>query len=61
MLIALVEDVDTMILLADEDKKIAIVHSPKNFGGMRTQHPTNEIACFIEIEPQATCVILNEK
>ena len=34
-LIALTEGVKTVILLADKDKRITIVHGPKNFGGMR--------------------------
>ena len=34
-MITLVEDVGTVILLADEDKRIAIAHSPKTFGGTR--------------------------
>ena len=45
-LIALMEEIDMVILLADKDKKIAIVHNPKNFGGTRTR-PTNKIACLI--------------
>ena len=59
-MIALVEDADTIFLLADEDKKITIAHSPKNFGGTRNR-PTNKIDCFIRMGPQAMCFLLNEK
>jgi hypothetical protein len=29
----LVEEIDTVILAADANKRIMILHSPKNFGG----------------------------
>ena len=58
-MVALVEGIDTIFLLADKDKKITIAHSPKNFGGTRN-HTTNKIACFIGMGPQATCVLLNK-
>ena len=59
-MVALVEDVDTVFLLADEDKKLTIAHSPKNFGGMRNR-TENKVACFIGMGPQAMCFLLNEK
>jgi hypothetical protein len=32
----LVKEIDTVILAADENKRIMILHSPKNFGGTQT-------------------------
>ena len=56
---SLTEDVDTVIFIADENKKVAVIHSPKNHGGTRTR-PTNKISCLVGLGPQAACVVLNE-
>ena len=53
------EDVDTVIFIADLNKKVAVIHSPKNHGGTRNR-PTNKISCLIGLGPQAACVVLNE-
>jgi hypothetical protein len=55
---ALVEDIDTVILAADLNKNIMILHSPKNFGGTRS-HPKNKVMCMLGVGPQATCVLLD--
>ena len=57
---SLTEEVDTVILIANENRKVVVIHSPKNHGGTRTR-PTNKVSCLIGTGPQATCVILNEK
>ena len=57
---SLTEEVDTVILIADENREVTVIHSPKNHGGTRTR-PTNKVSCLIGTGPQATCVILNEK
>ena len=56
---ALTEEVDTVVLIVDENKNIAVVHSPKNPGGTRTR-PTHKISCMVGIGPKATCVVLSE-
>ena len=42
---ASVEGVDTVILAADADKEILILHSPKRFGGTHS-HATDNIICL---------------
>ena len=55
---SLTGDEDTVIFIADENKKVTVIHSPKHHGGTRT--PTDKISCLIGLGPQAVCVILNE-
>ena len=55
---SLMEDVDTVIFIADENKKVAVIHIPKNHRGTRTR-PTNKISCLVGLGPQAACVVLN--
>eukprot|EP00957_Ditylum_brightwellii_P197737 15064864-Ditylum_brightwellii.AAC.1 len=57
---ALTEDIDSVFLVADDEKHVAILHSPKNFGGMRTR-PTNKVAAMIGLGPTAIGVLLNKK
>ena len=54
----LIEEIDTVILAADANRKLAILHSPKNFGGTRTR-PDNKVACLIGLGTKATPVILD--
>jgi len=56
----LTEEIDTVILAADANKKLAVFHSPKNFGGTRTR-PDNKVACLIGLGIKATPVILRKK
>ena len=37
---------DTVILAADANNKIMILHSPKNFGGTRSR-PANKVVCML--------------
>jgi hypothetical protein len=55
---ALVKEIDTVILAADSNKNIMILHSPKHFGGTRS-HPKNKVVCMLGVSPQATCVLLD--
>ena len=57
---SLTEEVDTVILIANENREVVVIHSPKNHGGTRTR-PTNKVSCLIGTGPQATCVIRNKK
>jgi len=41
-----VEEIDTVILAADANNKIMILHSPKNFGGTRSR-PDNKVVCML--------------
>ena len=40
------EEIDTVILAADANNKIMILHSPKNFGGTRSR-PNNKVVCML--------------
>ncbi len=42
---ALVEEIDTIILAADLNRNIMILHSPKNLGGTRSRPKTKSCAC----------------
>jgi hypothetical protein len=50
-----VEDIDTVILAADANKKVMNFHSPKNFGGTRIQ-PKNKVMAMLGLGTQATWV-----
>ena len=52
-LLALCEDVEAVIFIADDAGKIKMIHSPKNFGGTRSR-PENKIACMIGMGSLAT-------
>ena len=54
----LVEEIDTVILAANVNKKLALFHSPKNFGGTRTR-PDDKVACLIGLGNKATPVIFD--
>ena len=43
-----VKEINTVILAADANKNILILHSPKNFGGTQSR-PMNKVVCMIKI------------
>jgi hypothetical protein len=47
---ALVEEIDTVILAADLNKNIMILHSPKNSGGTRSR-PEDKVVCMLGVGP----------
>ena len=57
---ALVKDIDTVILAADSNNNIMILHSPKNFGGTRS-HSENEVVCMLGVGTRANWVLLDLK
>jgi hypothetical protein len=54
----LVEEIDTVILAANLNGNIMILHSPKNFGGTRSC-PKNKVVLMLGVSPRATCVLLD--
>ena len=54
----LVEEIDTVFIVANDEKKLQLIHSPMNLGGTRTR-VDNKIVCLIEMGSQATPVILD--
>ncbi len=50
--------IDTVILAANSNGNIMILHSPKNFGGTRSR-PENKVVCMLGVSPQATCMLLD--
>jgi hypothetical protein len=50
---ALVEEIDTIILAADANGNVMILHSPKNFGGTRSR-PENKVVCMLGLGAQAS-------
>jgi hypothetical protein len=55
---ALVEEINTVILAADLNKNIMILHSPINFGGTRSR-PKNKVVCMLGVGLQATYILLD--
>jgi hypothetical protein len=55
---SLVEDIDTVILAADANNKIMILHSPKNFGGTRSR-PDNKVVCMLGMGAHAMCIFID--
>jgi hypothetical protein len=55
---ASVEEIHTVILAADSNGNIMILHSPKNFGGTRSR-PKNKVVCMLGVGPRATCILLD--
>jgi hypothetical protein len=55
---ALVEEINTVVLAADLNGNIMILHSPKNFGGTRSC-PENKVVCMLTLalEQLASCWI----
>ena len=56
----LVQEVDSVILLAGEDQQMTVVHSPKNFGGTRSR-PTDKLVALKGMGKEATCIVLDEE
>jgi hypothetical protein len=54
---SLVEDIDTVILVANANRNIMILHSPKNVGGTRIQSK-NKVIGMLGLRTQATWVNL---
>ncbi len=54
----LVEEIDTVILAADANKRIMILHSSKNFGETQTQ-PENKLVCMIRMGTQAVSILVD--
>ncbi len=54
----MVEDIDTVILAANANRNVMILHSPKNFGGTRIQ-PENKVIGMISLGTQATWINLS--
>jgi len=52
---SLVEEIDTVILAANANNNIMIMHSPKNLGGTRSR-PDNKVVCMLGMGPQAVSV-----
>ena len=56
-LLALSEDVEAVIFIANNAGKIKMIHSLKIFGGTRSR-PKNTVTCMIDMRSLATAVIL---
>jgi hypothetical protein len=54
----LVEEIETVILAADANNKIMILHSPKNFGGTRLR-PNNKVVCMLGLGSHTTYVLID--
>ncbi len=54
----LVVGIDTIILVADANKRIMILLSPKKFGGTQTQ-PKNKVVCMLGMGTQSVSVVVN--
>ena len=51
----LVDEIDTVILIADANRNIMLLHSPNNFGGTRSR-PDNKVSCMIGLGARATSI-----
>ena len=51
----LVDQIDTVILIADANRNIMLLHSPKYFGGTRSR-PDNKVSCMIGLGARATSI-----
>jgi len=56
---ALVEEIDTIILAANTDGQILILHGPKRFGGTRSR-ATSKIVGLMGLGAEAQRIIINE-
>ena len=54
----LVDEVDSIILVADERNEISILHSISNLGGTRSR-PENKIVALVGMGAHTTCVLLD--
>ena len=55
---SLVEEINTVILAADANNKIMILHSPKNFGGTRSR-PNNKVVCMLGLGAHAMYIFID--
>ncbi len=53
----LVKEIDTVILAADANNHIMILHSPKNFVGTQTQ-PKSKVVCMLGMDTQAVSILV---
>jgi hypothetical protein len=56
MLRDLVDELDTVILAADANRNIMLLHSTKNFGGTRSR-PDNKVTCLIGFGARSACIL----
>ena len=54
----IVNEVDSMLLVANKRKEITILHSISDLGGTRSR-PDNKVVCLMGAGPRATCVMLD--
>jgi hypothetical protein len=54
----LVEEIDMVIFAADANKRIMILHSPKNFGRTQTR-PKNKVVCMLGMGTQSVSVLVD--
>jgi hypothetical protein len=54
----LVNEIDSVILAADTNRNVMLLHSPKNFGGTRSC-PENKVSCMIGFGARATSILLD--
>ena len=52
------EEIDTVILAANANNKIMILHSTKNFGGTKSR-PDKKVVCMLGLGAHATCVLID--
>ena len=52
----LADKIDTVILAADANRNIMLLHSPKNFGGTRSR-PDNKVTCMIGFGARGTSIL----
>jgi hypothetical protein len=55
-----VEEIDTVILAADANNKIMILHSPKNFGGTRSR-PDNKVVCMLGLGAHTMYIFIDSR
>ena len=59
-MVALVEEIDIIILASNHTDSITIFHSAKNLGGTCSRK-TDMVICLTGLGPEAMCVLLDEK
>ena len=59
-LLSLVEELNSVILLAGDDRKIIVAHSPWNFGGTRAR-PMDKVVVLHGMGERAICLVLDKE
>ena len=49
-----------LLLIANNSKKVSIIHHPHNFGGTLLR-PTHKVGCLVGMGPNATLVVLDHR